>query len=73
MVSVAFPWRFRGLGARTASAEGFTGHDVDWTALVLLFKGAFARAWKSRSSSVASARLRMRFPPQSLERPLPSL
>jgi uncharacterized membrane protein len=30
---------FRGMGERTASAEGVPGHGVDWTAFVLSFKG----------------------------------
>jgi uncharacterized membrane protein len=30
---------FRGMGARTASADGIPGHGVDWTAFVLSFKG----------------------------------
>jgi uncharacterized membrane protein len=29
----------RGMGDRTASAEGIPGHGVDWTAFVLSFKG----------------------------------
>jgi uncharacterized membrane protein len=29
----------RGMGERTASAEGVPGHGVDWTAFVLSFKG----------------------------------
>ena len=29
----------RGMGARTASADGIPGHGVDWTAFVLSFKG----------------------------------
>jgi uncharacterized membrane protein len=30
---------FRGMGARSASAEGVPDHGVDWTAFVLSFKG----------------------------------
>jgi uncharacterized membrane protein len=30
---------FRGMGARSASADGIPGHGVDWTAFVLSFKG----------------------------------
>jgi uncharacterized membrane protein len=30
---------FRGMGARSASAEGIPSHGVDWTAFVLSFKG----------------------------------
>ena len=30
---------FRGMGARTASADGIPSHGVDWTAFVLSFKG----------------------------------
>ena len=30
---------FRGMGARSASAEGIPDHGVDWTAFVLSFKG----------------------------------
>jgi len=30
---------FRGMGARSASAEGVPGHGVDWTAFALSFKG----------------------------------
>jgi uncharacterized membrane protein len=30
---------FRGMGSRSASADGIPGHGVDWTAFVLSFKG----------------------------------
>src|SRR6266545_2474142 len=30
---------FRGMGARSASADGIPSHGVDWTAFVLSFKG----------------------------------
>jgi uncharacterized membrane protein len=30
---------FRGMGSRTAPAEGIPGHGLDWTAFVLSFKG----------------------------------
>jgi uncharacterized membrane protein len=30
---------FRGMGARSSSADGISGHGMDWTAFVLSFKG----------------------------------